>query len=151
MRYLFEFFTNKILISGLAGWLIAQIVKLFVNLATTRKFDLKRLWGDGGMPSGHSSMVLGVATSSLLLYGIASYQFAIAAVIAIIVTHDATGVRRESGRHAKALNELMELVTDQEISDEDKLKEFLGHTHLQVIVGGIMGILIALFICKVIH
>ncbi len=151
MRYLFEFFTNKVLISGLAGWLIAQIVKLFVNLATTRKFDLKRLWGDGGMPSGHSSMVLGVATSSLLLYGIASYQFAIAAVIAIIVTHDATGVRRESGRHAKALNELMELVTDQEISDEDKLKEFLGHTHLQVIVGGIMGILIALFICKVIH
>ena len=144
MRYLFEFFTNKVLISGLAGWLIAQIVKLFVNLATTRKFDLKRLWGDGGMPSGHSSMVLGVATSSLLLYGIASYQFAIAAVIAIIVTHDATGVRRESGRHAKALNELMELVTDQEISDEDKLKEFLGHTHLQVIVGGIMGILIAL-------
>ena len=151
MRYLFEFFTNKVLISGLAGWLIAQIVKLFVNLATTRKFDLKRLWGDGGMPSGHSSMVLGVATSSLLLYGIASYQFAIAAIIAIIVTHDATGVRRESGRHAKALNELMELVTDQEISDEDKLKEFLGHTHLQVIVGGIMGILIALFICKVIH
>ncbi|MBQ6679669.1 MAG: divergent PAP2 family protein [Lachnospiraceae bacterium] len=151
MRYLFEFFTNKVLISGLAGWLIAQIVKLFVNLATTRKFDLKRLWGDGGMPSGHSSMVLGVATSSLLLYGIASYQFAIAAVIAIIVTHDATGVRRESGRHAKALNELMELVTDQEISDEDKLKEFLGHTHLQVVVGGIMGILIALFICKVIH
>ena len=151
MRYLFEFFTNKVLISGLAGWLIAQIVKLFVNLATTRKFDLKRLWGDGGMPSGHSSMVLGVATSSLLLYGIASYQFAIAAIIAIIVTHDATGVRRESGKHAKALNELMELVTDQEISDEDKLKEFLGHTHLQVIVGGIMGILIALFICKVIH
>ena len=151
MRYLFEFFTNKVLISGLAGWLIAQIVKLFVNLATTRKFDLNRLWGDGGMPSGHSSMVLGVATSSLLLYGIASYQFAIAAVIAIIVTHDATGVRRESGRHAKALNELMELVTDQEISDEDKLKEFLGHTHLQVVVGGIMGILIALFICKVIH
>lgn len=149
MRFLVDFLTNKILISGLAAWLLAQIAKVFVNMATTRKFDLKRLWGDGGMPSGHSAMVLAVATSCMLLYGLASYQFALAAVLATIVTHDATGVRLESGKHAKALNELMEMVSDSELSDEDKLKEFLGHTHLQVIVGGIIGVLVAFFFCKV--
>ena len=152
MNWFLQLLSNKVLISGLVAWLVAQTLKLFINMFTTRTFDLKRLVGDGGMPSGHSAMVSAVATSSLLLYGIDSFEFAISFIVAIIVVHDATGVRRESGKHAHALNELMDYLKSihfGESGDEEKLKEFLGHTHPQVFVGSVLGILVALFFCLV--
>ena len=154
MDFFLRFLSNKVLLSGLSAWILAQVLKLFISIITTRTFDLRRLFGDGGMPSGHAAMVAAVATSSLLLYGIDSFEFAISFIVAIIVSHDATSVRRESGKHAHALNELTEYLKTVhfgEPGDQEKLKEFLGHTHLQVIIGASLGILVALFFCLVLN
>ena len=147
MRYLFEFFTNKVLISGLAGWLIAQIVKLFVNLATTRKFDLKRLWGDGGMPSSHSATVTAVAVATGMTVGWDSPLFAVAAIMALVVMHDAMGVRQETGKQAKVINSMLELFESMgrgDLTPEETLKEFVGHTRRQVCVGALLGAAVAI-------
>lgn len=101
------------------------------------------------MPSSHSSTVCALATSTGILYGGGSFEFAMAIVFAIVIMHDAIGVRREAGNHAKILNELMErlLHPDTNITPQERLKEFVGHTPLQVFAGAILGILIAVVIC----
>ena len=100
------------------------------------------------MPSSHSATVCALATAAGMEYGGGSFQFAIAAVFAIVVMYDAMGVRRETGIQAKVLNEMMEmfLKMGKEMSVEDKLKEFVGHTPLQVLMGAILGILVAVLI-----
>ena len=103
--------------------------------------------GSGGMPSSHSSTVTALATATYLEFGAASFEFAIAVIFAIVVMHDARGVRRETGIQAKLLNDILKTFEDmgrKEISAYDKLKEFVGHTPLQVIIGAILGIIIAI-------
>ena len=102
-----------------------------------KKLDFERLYGDGGMPSGHSATVASLATMCGLMCGLQSAEFAIAAILAIIVCHDATGVRRETGRHAEILNEL---VKSLETGKPVDLKELVGHTPLQVFAGILIGI-----------
>jgi acid phosphatase family membrane protein YuiD len=140
--------SNEILIVPLFGWIISQTIKFIINLIVEKKFDFKRLFGDGGMPSGHSAMVSGVATMCALLYGFSSPYFAIATVLALIVMHDAIGVRREAGKHAISIKELAEAFNKtftgktEEIRTEN-LKLFVGHTPLQVFLGSILGITIS--------
>ena len=140
---------NQILISAVCGWLIAQILKTIIHLYFTKSFVAERLVGSGGMPSSHSATVCALSTATALTCGIGSTEFAIACILAIIVMYDAMGVRRETGIQAKIINEMMELFNNmnQEISAEDKLKEFVGHTPLQVLVGAILGVIIALIVC----
>lgn len=140
---------NHILISAICGWLVAQILKTIIHLYFTKSFVAERLVGSGGMPSSHSATVCALSTATAITRGIGSTEFAIACILAIIVMYDAMGVRRETGIQAKIINEMMELFNNmnQEISTEDKLKEFVGHTPLQVLVGAILGIIIALIIC----
>ena len=137
-----DIFRNHLLMNPLLAWATAQILKFFSYLAVNRTIDWKRLTGDGGMPSGHSATVTALAVTSGLEYSCASPAFAVCVVLAIIVMHDAMGVRREAGRHAKAINELLETLSSQQEPDV-KLKEFLGHTPMQVCCGAVLGFAVA--------
>ena len=151
MAWLMDLFTNPFLITSTMAWLVAQVLKVIINAFIQRKLDWERLFGDGGMPSGHSATVSSLATITGLLCGLRSYEFGISAILAIIVCHDAMGVRREAGRHAKVLNELQKAF--EELMNEDlpdvALKEFVGHTPIQVCAGILIGILTGSIMCFV--
>ncbi len=143
MDWIFELITNPFLITAIFAWLIAQVAKTIIYYILNRKIRLERLIGDGGMPSGHSATVCSLAALSLLMCGPGSYEFAISTLLAIIVCHDAMGVRREVGKQAILTNEMIaileKLAKEEELS-EIELKEFVGHTPLQVVIGGCIGI-----------
>ncbi len=141
-----QLFTNKMFVAPLSAWLIAQIIKTVIHLCVHRKFDLSRMFGDGGMPSGHSATVLSLTTTAAIIHGVGSSIFAICAVLAIIVMNDAMGVRRETGIHAERINELFEKLFSKDFSDEEKLKVLVGHTPLQVFVGALLGITVGLVV-----
>ena len=109
MQALQELLANRVLISGLVGWGAAQVLKTIIYALMHHTLDLTRIFGDGGMPSGHSATVCAVATSAGILYGLGSFPFAISVIVAIIVMHDAMGVRLETGKQAKLLNEFIDL------------------------------------------
>lgn len=146
MQWFIDFITNPFMIAGISSWLIAQIAKFIIYAIVNKTFDISRLHGDGGMPSGHSATVGGLAMMCGLRCGFGSPMFAIAFVLATIVCHDAMNVRLESGKHAAMLNDLVEWFNETMKAGftEDKLKEFLGHTKLQVYVGVTLGALNAL-------
>ena len=145
-----EFFSeligNKILIAGVLAWFIAQVFKCINNVITEGKFSIERLFGDGGMPSGHSATVSSVATMTGLVCGVGSVMFAIAAILAIIVMHDAMGVRLQTGIQAKKINDLtlrLDRMFNMNVTGEEKLKELIGHTPLQVVAGFALGVVVA--------
>lgn len=146
MQWFFDLITNRYLITGLSSWLIAQILKLIIHTIVHKEFDLHRIHGDGGMPSGHSALVSSLATVCGLTHGLASFQFGVTFVLAIIVCHDATGVRQETGKQAVMINEIVKAF--EELTSEDlpevKLKEFVGHTPIQVFAGMLLGVLNAI-------
>ena len=143
MQKIRDLFSNRVLLSGLIGWGAAQVLKTIIYALMHHTVDLTRIFGDGGMPSGHSATVCAVATSAGIIYGLDSFPFAISVIVAIIVMHDAMGVRLETGKQAKLLNEFIDLFAklEQPLSDQEKLKELVGHTPLQVCMGGLLGIL----------
>ena len=143
MNWFQELLSNPFLLIGLSSWFWAQLIKTIIHAIVTKSIDFTRLIGDGGMPSGHSATVCAVATSAGILYGLGSFPFAISVIVAIIVMHDAMGVRLETGKQAKLLNEFIDLFAklEQPLSDQEKLKELVGHTPLQVCMGGLLGIL----------
>ena len=142
MNWLLELLTNPFLLTSLSSWFVAQVLKTIIHAIETKKLDFERLIGDGGMPSGHSATVTSLATFCGLHFGFGSFQFALAGILAIIVCHDATGVRQETGKQAAVLNEIIEafeLLAPDKIS-EANLKEFVGHTPIQVLAGILLGI-----------
>ena len=142
MQWFADLVTNPFLITAVSSWFVAQVLKTVIHAIVNRKIDIYRLFGDGGMPSGHSATVSSVAVLAALVYGTASFQFAISAVLAIIVCHDAMGVRRETGKQAIVINEMVrafEVLASKDLP-EVKLKEFVGHTPVQVIAGIITGV-----------
>ena len=151
MKFLTELFGNRIFISAALGWFVAQVLKTLIHMFITKQFVMERMVGSGGMPSSHTSTVCGLATAVGIRYGGGSYEFAMAAILAIVVMHDAMGVRMETGRQGKVLNEMMEVFTNmgKQISAEARLKEFVGHTPLQVLMGAILGIIIAVIVMSV--
>ena len=157
MSLLNELLANRVLIAGITGWATAQVIKAILYAILNRDFSIERLFGDGGMPSGHSATVSAMAMMSLLHYGVGSFEFAISTMLAIIVMHDAMGVRLETGKQAEIINELTELFEEiandfnneetwqkkfEKVFSEEKLKEYVGHTPIQVIAGCILGLLI---------
>lgn len=150
MSILEQLLSNKVLLAGAAGWCVAQVLKTLIHLLFTREFVPERLVGSGGMPSSHSATVCALTTSSLMVYGVSSSEFAICFFLALIVMHDAMGVRRETGIQAMVLNDIIKVLDDMgsDMPPQDKLKEFVGHTPFQVLVGGILGILLAILICS---
>ena len=137
MDWFIDLFTNPFLLTGIGSWFVAQVLKTVVHCIIYKKLDFQRLIGDGGMPSGHSATVSSLATICGLSFGFGSVEFAITAILAIIVCHDATGVRRETGKHAEILNELLKSLETGEPVD---LKELVGHTPVQVFAGILIGI-----------
>lgn len=146
MNWIESLLSNQVLITSLLAWASAQIIKAVLFAIMNRRFDITRLFGDGGMPSCHSATVTSMAVSSAIVCGFDSPAFALSAIVAIIVMHDAMGVRLETGKQAKLLNELMEKLTDSGFSNEEKLKELVGHTPLQVLCGGLVGLAVALLV-----
>ena len=140
-----DLLNNHLLINAMAAWATAQILKTILYAATNKTLEWERLFGDGGMPSGHSATVTALAVTAGMEFGLGSAYFALAATLAVIVMHDAMGVRLEAGKHAKALNELLELLSS-DLETDIKLKELLGHTPMQVVVGALLGLVIALIL-----
>ena len=137
---------NKILFTACVAWLLSQLSKATIHFIINKRFVWERLLGDGGMPSSHSATVTAVAVSTGLITGWDSPIFAIAAVLALVVMHDAMGVRQETGKQAKVINSIVELINSMdrgELTPEETLKEFVGHTRRQVIVGAMLGGLVA--------
>ena len=143
MDWLKDLLSNRFLIAGVAGWFIAQVIKSIIYACINKKWNWERMIGDGGMPSGHSATVTALTTISALTYGFNSFQFAVTMLLAIIVCHDAMGVRLETGKQAVVINELIKAFEDLLKDDlpETKLKEFVGHTPVQVLAGVGVGIL----------
>jgi len=134
-------FSNKVLVAALAWWAIAQLVKVPVHYAVHRKIDL-RLWvSAGGMPSSHAALVCALATGAALQNGLGSTAFAICVALAMIVMYDATGVRQAAGKQAAILNQIVDELFQGHPISEQRLKELLGHTRIQVLIGALMGIL----------
>ena len=137
---------NQLLMSAVTGWVVAQFLKTLIDFALNKNFNAERLVGSGGMPSSHVRHSLRPDHSGLLKYGAGSFEFAVSFVLSMIVMYDAIGVRRETGKQAKLLNSILSenpLKLNAEVLQE-KLKEYVGHTPLQVLAGAILGIGLAL-------
>ena len=143
MEQLGQLFTNELLIVPAVAWLVAQVLKLLITALVNKKLTFERLVGDGGMPSGHSATVSSLMVMCALVCGTGSSTFALSAVLALIVCHDAMGVRLETGKQAVIINELMKAFSDLAENElpEVKLKEFVGHTPIQVIAGILIGVI----------
>ena len=149
MNWFQKLLSNPFLLIGLSSWFWAQLIKTVIHAIVTKRVDFTRLVGDGGMPSGHSATVSSLATAAALVYGLGSFEFAIALVFAIVVCKDAMGVRLETGKQAAIINDIVEafnVLTSEEKLPDAKLKEFVGHTPLQVIAGILLGIVNAVLL-----
>ena len=138
---IYEIITNKILIIPICSWAVAQLLKVIIILIQKKQLDLRYLVISGGMPSAHSAVVSALATSVALIQGLGSVAFGISAIVALIVMYDAAGVRQSVGKQSIILNRMIrELSRRRTITDlEHDLKEFIGHTSFQVIIGGLLG------------
>ena len=140
-------FYNRILLTAFIAWLLAQAAKLIIFWIINKEFRLDRFFGDGGMPSGHSAVVAALATATGLQCGWDSPLFAVASILAVIVMHDATGVRQETGKQAKVINDIVKTIQARErgeLTPAETLQEFVGHTGPQVLAGALTGILTAI-------
>ena len=146
-----DIFHNQVLVVALLACLTAQGLKVVIELIRDREVNFRYLVTTGGMPSAHSALVGALATAIGQSMGWSSPDFAIACLFAVIVMYDAAGVRQAAGKQAKLLNQITEeLFQDGHNFNEEKLKELLGHTPFQVLVGLMLGIFISMFSYKLI-
>lgn len=143
MGHILDLITNPFLLAGISAWFVAQVVKTVLYAIINKKLDFGRLFGDGGMPSGHSATVTAMAIMVGLVLGFGSVEFAISFILATIVCHDATGVRRETEKQAFLINELVKAFSElsEDALPEVKLKQFVGHSPVQVLAGILVGML----------
>lgn len=141
-----EIATNKILIIPVCSWAIAQLIKVIVVLIQQKQLDLRYLVISGGMPSAHSAVVTSLATSIAFIQGFSSVDFGISIILALIVMYDAAGLRQSVGKQSIVLNRILQELRLHRPATElgRDLREFVGHTSLQVLIGGMLGIAVAL-------
>ncbi|MCD6401415.1 MAG: divergent PAP2 family protein [Anaerolineales bacterium] len=138
--------SNNVLISALIAWAIAQALKVPLEYLHTKKVNWALLLSPGGMPSSHSALVSAGAHAIGLVQGFDTPIFALSVILAIIVIYDATGIRRQAGKHAELINAIvLDIASGRapEQEKQEKLREVLGHTPMEAIVGTILGILTA--------
>jgi len=139
-------FDNHILVASFIAWAVAQIAKTIYELFRYRRLKFGRLVSSGGMPSSHSALVTALATATGRVAGIDSAAFAITIVLASIVMYDAAGVRRAVSIQARILNQMIDEAFQGKPFAEKRLRELIGHTPIQVLVGGLLGVGIALIV-----
>jgi hypothetical protein len=134
---------NRVLITGLSAWALAQIIKIPLDYLRTRRWNWALLFTTGGMPSSHSSLMTATTHAIGLYAGFSSPLFAMAVAITMIVIYDAANVRRQAGIHAQRINVIFdELLRGHPINERD-LREVLGHTPLEVVGGILLGLAVA--------
>ena len=148
MNFTFDLLNNYMLVTSVVAWLLAQIIKTLIDAYFNKTINWERMTGSGGMPSSHSAFVVSMTTAAAIEHGMSSSIFAICFVLASVVMYDAIGVRRETGKQAVLLNKMLE---DNPFNwkpeeFEMKLKEYVGHTPLQVLMGALLGILVAFMV-----
>lgn len=150
MREMFArfFMHNHILSVTIMAWVFTQTIKVTLGVIRERKFNFRWFIGTGGMPSSHAAGATALALSSGLELGFSSPIFALAFVFAMVTMFDAQGVRRSAGKQAEILNKILDDIHWRGKIKENKLKELLGHTPIQVIAGSIIGALIAMALSK---
>lgn len=142
---------NRIFVATTSAWAIAQILKVLIGLWRDKRFNFKWMVRSGGMPSSHVALSMCLTTSLGLYYGFDSGLFAMSLGFACITMFDAQGVRRHSGRQAEILNKIVDDIYEHKGLQEARLKEFVGHTPIQVYAGGLLGILVAAFFYRVVY
>ncbi len=144
MKFLNELLLNRSLIIAATAWLTAGVLKVLVELLVNKRFNISRVFGAGGMPSSHTATVVSLSISLGYYEGLKSASFALAVIFTIIVIHDAVGVRLETGKQAKVLNKMLfESKAFSELDFETALKEYVGHTPFQALIGAIVGAAVA--------
>jgi uncharacterized protein len=144
MDILTQIVKNKIFMTTLSAWVVAQSIKVTIGVINQKRFDFRWFVGTGGMPSSHAAGASCLAAAIGMQYGFDTVYFALAASFAIVVMFDAQGVRRSSGRQARILNKIMDDIYWKGKIHEGRLRELIGHTPIEVIVGFLLGITIAL-------
>ncbi len=134
------------LLAPLVAWAIAQAAKLTLTSVRERRLNLRVLAVTGGMPSSHSAIVMGLTTAIGKHSGITSAPFAIALIFTFVVMYDAAGLRRAAGRQAEVLNRLVEDLVHMRGVQEARLRELLGHTPFEVLVGALIGLVVGLIL-----
>jgi acid phosphatase family membrane protein YuiD len=140
-----DFFGNYMLMSAVVAWLSAQIIKIFTGVFQNKKMSLRvLLFSTGGMPSSHAAAVVALATAVGLSQGFDTPMFAVSGVLSVIVMIDASGVRYETGKQATIINRITkELFSGKMEEINTGLKELVGHTPFQVVMGFVLGIVVA--------
>ncbi|NLE92128.1 MAG: divergent PAP2 family protein [Elusimicrobia bacterium] len=138
-----QLFANKIFMTTISAWIVAQTIKVTVGVVREHRIDFRWFVGTGGMPSSHAAGASCLAAAVGFAYRFDSVFFALAAAFALVVMFDAQGVRRAAGKQARILNKIMEDIYWQGKIDEVRLRELVGHTPLEVIAGCLLGVLIA--------
>lgn len=138
-----QFLHNKVMLTAFFGWFIAQCIKVFRGVIKEKRFNFKWFIGTGGMPSSHAAGATALAASIGIQEGVGSPAFVIAGVFAIVVIFDAQGVRRATGKQAEILNKMLDDIYWKKEIQQDRLKELIGHTPIQVIAGLLIGLCVA--------
>lgn len=144
----FDIFRNVCFWSAFCSWLVAQFTKMLCGYYSTRRLDFHYLVSTGGMPSAHSAMGTGLATAIGLVVGFGSPVFTVSLAFSLIIMFDASTVRRAAGLQARLLNQMVDELFKEHRFSERKLAELLGHTRLEVFLGGVIGVLTALLVCS---
>ena len=145
MNFLSFITSNKVINIIFVAWVLAQIIKVSLDFLVNKKFNAERVFGAGGMPSSHTALVTSLAVAVLRIKGFSSVEFAISLAFAGVVMYDAMGVRRQAGEHAKLLNTIVKSIFTKDFSSKESseaLKEYLGHTPMEVLGGAVLGILV---------
>lgn len=137
---------NRVLIAALVAWGTAQILKVPVEYLRFHRWNWRPLFTIGGMPSSHSALIVGATNAVGLYYGYDSPIFALGVALAMIVTYDAAGVRRQAGMHAERINVLFDELLQGHMWDENELREVLGHTPLEVMGGILWGLVVTILV-----
>ena len=145
-----EVLGNPCVMAPVIAWLLAQLLKFLLTALQTGNFLPERLVGSGGMPSAHGATVCALTTAIGMTSGVGGTDFALSVVFSRVVMYDARGVRLEAGRHAKALNQIAKLAAERGCSppDHKPFRELVGHTLPQVLMGALLGILVAVAVCS---
>mgnify|MGYP001062998467 CR=1 FL=1 len=137
--------TSKYIYIPIILWVCIQTFKVIWELIKTKKFNLKRIMGAGGMPSSHSAVVVALATMIGRYEGVQTSIFALSLIFAFVVMYDAAGVRRAAGKQATILNKIVQTPGLSTLEVQEKLVEVLGHTPIQVFVGALIGLIVGMF------